>query len=168
MTALTVKGASAAGFVQGDTASARDPFSSSLLTFTATTSEQPALAFRSRGDFGGTINQREVLPQNAVVGTETANRIVRARVLLNPTLTGTVNWGYVDQTLSCMERATPSAGVTISGGREVGIFITTTSAASLNLSALDLRIEPGDVIVIALTTSTATAVCQVSMNWQER
>lgn len=165
-TALTVKGASAAGFVQGESASARDPFSSSLLNFTATTTEQPALVFRSRGDFGGTINQREVLPQSVLVGTESTNRIVRVRVVLNPVLTGTVNWTYVDQSLSCMERATP-VGTTVSGGREVAIFIVTTTS-SLNLAALDLRMEPGDVIAIDLTTTSATAVCQASMNWQER
>ena len=49
--------------------------------------------------------------------------------------------------------------------------VASTSLATgtlLDLSALDLRIEPGDVLVVALTTASSTAVCNVGINWQER
>lgn len=166
-TSLTVKGASAAGFVEGEPSSARDPYSSSLLSFTAGTTEYLALAFRVRGDFVGTVNQREVLPQAVVVGSETATRLVRVRLLLNPTLTGTTNWGYVDETLSCVER-TVATNLAPTGGREVATMVVTSTAASIDLSKLDLRLEPGDVLAIAMSTSSSTAVCATTMNWQEK
>lgn len=43
-----------------------------------------------------------------------------------------------------------------------------SSSTPLDLSALDLRLEPGDVLVIALATVTSTSTAVVSANWQER
>lgn len=104
---------------------------------------------------------------SVLVGTETAARLVRVRVLLNPTLSGTVSWGYVDQANSAVERITPT-GVTVSGGREVATDVVASGAAGrIDLSRLDLRMEPGDVLVIALATASSSAVCQVAANWQE-
>lgn len=166
-TNLVVTGASAAGFVEGESRSARDPFSASFLTAAATTTERVAIAFRVRGEFAGRVSLREVRPNSVSVGVETAARIVRVRMLLNPTLTGTVDWSYVDQTSSVMERATPTS-LTPSGGRELVMSLAVSASVTvIDLSSLDLRLEPGDVMVIDLTTTSSTATCQVSMNWQE-
>lgn len=163
-TNLTVRGASAAGFVQGSQETMRDP--NGVATIASVTNTEGAfLLIRSRAEFNGVVNQRQVLPYNLGLTVETANRIVRARVVLNPTISGTINWGYVAQTTSSVEVATPTA-VTISGGTAVAFSAAVTNS-SLFLRDLDLRMEPGDVLAVALVTATSTATANVSLNWQE-
>ena len=166
-TNITTSGVSAALFVDGNPpSSARDPYSTTRVNFSAGTTEYAALCIRSRGEFSSTVNLREVVPVSINGANETANRAVRVRVLVNPTLTGTVDWSYVDQSTSCVEVATP-ATITPSGGREVASGSLAT-ATTIELDKLDLRLEPGDVLVVALTTASSTAACNVGVNWQER
>lgn len=167
-TNLTVKGASAAAFVEGESTVTRDPFGASINGFSAGTTEYVAIALRVGGTFGSTVNQREILPQTLQVGTETSNRVVRVRCIRNPTLTGTVDWSYIDSTRSSVEQATPTT-ITPSGGITVAYLVSASGApASVDLSKLDLRLEPGDVLAIALTTASASAVTTVSINWNEQ
>jgi hypothetical protein len=167
-TNLSVSGGLAAGMLEGMAEPVRDPFSARIQIFGATMVETVAIAFRVRGDFKGTTNQREILPQIIFVGVdETSTRIVNVRVILNPTLTGTVNWGYVNESISVVERATPT-GITPSGGSDVAAVITATgAAATINLRDLNLRLEPGDVIALSVQTVSSTAVITCSMNWEE-
>jgi len=163
-TNLTVRGASAAGFVQGQQETMRDPNGISTVA-SVTNTEGAFLLIRSRAEFASVVNQRQVLPYNLGLTVETANRIVRARVVLNPTITGTINWTYVSQTTSSVEYAVPTA-VTVSGGSAVA-FAAAVTNTSLSLRDLDLRMEPGDVLAIALVTASSTATTGVSLNWQE-
>ena len=166
-TALTVKGGEAAAFIEGPREFERDPFSSSVYSFAATTTETVALALRSRAEFGGTNNQREVVPLTLEAGTDTAARTVLARLVVNPTYSTTPDWSYASQTESSVEVATPS-GVTITGGREViNMIFSSGSAARLDLRPLDLRLEPGDTLAICLRALSNTATCIVATTRQE-
>ncbi len=145
----------------------RDPFAYAA-SFTAETTQYVALALRVRGEFSSKINLREMLPHSVVVASETSNRIVRAKCVINPVMTGTTNWAYVDQTRSCMEYCTPTA-MQISNGRFVAsTAVSTGGAGEIELHELDLRLEPGDVIAITLQTVSQTSVCDVAINWQEK
>ena len=168
-TNLSINGGLASAMLEGAAESVRDPFSARIQTFGSTTTENVAIAFRVRGEFNGTTNQREVLPQIIFVGVdETSTRIVNVRVILNPVMTGVVNWSYVNESISCVERATPS-GLIPSGGSDVASVIAATGAAALiKLGELNLRLEPGDVIALAVQTVSSTAVITCSMNWEER
>jgi len=163
-TDLTVSGASAAAFLEGKESTTRDPFSTST-TFSAGTTEYVALAVRVRGEFGSKLCHRIVLPFSAFLGVETSNRVVQARVILNPTLTGTVNWGYVDQTLSAVEYATPTT-LAPSGGRTIATSVV-VSGDSIDLERLGQRLRPGDVLAVAVQTVTSSSTVAVSVNWQE-
>lgn len=166
-TNLEVRGASAAGFVEGTSKSARDPFSW-VTSFSAGTTEFVALVLRVRGEFTGRVNLREILPHTLSVGVETTSRVVRIKCIINPTLTGTVNWQYVDQSRSAVEYATPT-NLTPSGGRFVISTISATGTPKeIELHELDLRLEPGDTLAVSLVTVSGSAVCDVSINWQEK
>lgn len=166
-TNLTVKGASASGFTEGDILPLRDPFGTSRNGFTAEATEYVAFVIRVGGTFGSTVNQREVVPISLLVGTETSNRIVRVRLVLNPTLTGTVDWGYVDSATSCVEVATPTA-LTPSGGTTVGNSASATgSPTTLNLRDTGLRLQPGYTLAVCLQTASGSAVTTSAMNWNE-
>lgn len=167
-TALTVKGGSAAGFTEGEHRDVRDPLATAVSSFTAAATEYVALALRSCSVFANVVQLREVFPLLLVCGTETSNRVVTIRAYINPTMTGAVDWSYVDSANSVMERATPTT-LTPTGGRFIGSTIVATGApTTLRLDNMDLRMEPGDTLVITAQTASSTAVCSASINWQEK
>lgn len=165
---LTVKGASGMIAIEGGIdESARQPYSAQA-TFTASTTEYVALAVRSRGEFASIQNVREIIPVSVVVGTETNSRVVRGRVVLNPTFSADPVWSYVGQTTSVVEYTAAPTTTTISGGTTIATVIAASgSAASIDLRRLGVRIEPGDVIALALESASATALCFVATNWLE-
>ncbi len=145
----------------------RDPYSTTT-EVTASTTEYAALIIRSRGEFSSTNNQRLVLPMTLSVALETASRVVRVRCYINTTLTGTVNFGYIDQTLSCVEYCAAPTTTTVSGGRQVSAGVVATgSALVIRLSDLDLRMEAGDTLTITVQAASSTAVTDLALNWQE-
>ena len=165
-TDLTTRGSSAAGFVDGPILPARDPYSKANNNYSASTTEYVALVIRSRGEFAAVLNQREVEILRVRISCETASRILTARIVLNPTMTGAVNWGYVNQSLSSVEFATPT-NVAASGGSEVGGLETGTSdAVSFDLSVL--RMEPGDTLAVCVATVSASATATARIDWLER
>lgn len=51
----------------------------------------------------------------------------------------------------------------------IGTAATVTGTTVLiDLSALALRLEPGDVVAICVATVTSSATAAVAINWQER
>src|SRR5574343_165647 len=166
-TNLTVKGASAAGFVEGKVVSMRDPFGTAVNNFTAGNTEYVALAIRVGSVFNNMINQREVWPGAIVVGTETANRVIRVRLLLNPVLSGTTNWTSIDSARSSVEYCTP-ATLQPSGGLDVGHLICASGSPTLlNLRDTTLRLEAGDVLALCVQTASSTAVISAAINGLE-
>ena len=143
----------------------RDPVGVSGVFASISSTENAWILLRNRAEFGGTVNQRQLLPLISNLTVETNARIVRARYVLNPTLSATVNWQYVNQSTSSVEFATPT-GITITGGTQVGAFAAATNQ-TLPLDTLDLRLEPGDVLAVALQTASSTATADVSLNWHE-
>lgn len=167
-TAITFYGGSGALFVEGDINTQRNPGSTPVGTFAADTNEYAVLAVRNRAEFSSVVNLREVWPHHLECGVETSNRIVKIQVYMNATLTGTVNWQYVNQSLSCVEYAAPAPGVTVSGGRRVASGSAASGApATLNLHELDLRMAPGDVVTVTYQTVSSTTSASTSLNYQE-
>lgn len=164
-TNLTVKGASAGGFVQGQ----RRPFRVFCAGYTREdtryTDRIAYLLLRNRAEFANTVNFRQLLLQTARIAVETANRIARIRYVLNPTLSATVNWQYINQSTSSTEYAIPT-GVTITGGTQIAADDVVTQAA-ISFADLDLRMEPGDVLAVAIQTASSTATVAVSINQHE-
>lgn len=165
-TNLTVSGGSAGATLQGRREIMRDPNGKSEVFTGVTTSELIYFAIRNRAEFASRVNQRQLLPQTGDITVETANRIGRARFLVNPTFTTPPNWRYVAQGSSSVEYATISAGAAFTGGTEVAAK-DAVAQSSVNLAALDLRLEPGDVLAVALRTASSTATISTPLNWHE-
>ena len=148
--------------------STRDSFSATHINHPVDTTESVAVAFRVRGEFASRVNLREVMPHLVTVGVDTSTRTVRVRIVLNPTtIVGALAWSYVNQDISCMEVSTPT-GATITGGQELAADVATSGApARLPLDNLQMRLEPGDVVVILQTTASSTATTLTSMTWLE-
>jgi hypothetical protein len=164
-TNLTVKGASCAGFVDGDIYIVRNPFSFSG-TITAGTTEYVIFALRGRGEFATRNNQRQITLQNLSACLETANRICTVNIYLNPTLTGIVNWQFVNESLSTVEYASP-ATLTPSGGILIQSFSITNAPTVQDLSKLDIRLTAFDTLAITAKTVSNTSPILCSLNWTE-
>lgn len=164
-TALTIKGASAGGFLEGVDRSLRNPFAIDT-TFTATTTEQVVLALRVRSEFQGKSNLRELLGTLLSSATETANRVVRVRCYSNPTFNNLFTWQYVDQNNSSVEYATPTSTTLLAGQRILAsISVPSGAPGSIDLEKLNLRMAPGSLFVITLQAASNTAVSVLSANW---
>lgn len=163
---LTLLGGHASAFVDGEAAPVRDPFSAKNFNVSAGATEYVALAIRVRGEFASALNLRQLFAASVVVACETTNRILLVRCVLNPTMSGNINWSYVNQSRSAVEYTTPTT-IAPSGGQEVASTVTGTTV-SIDLSALALRLEPGDVVAICIATGSSTATAGVAINWQER
>ena len=165
-TAMTVKGASAAGFLEGAERTLRNPFAIDA-QFTATTTEQVVLALRVRTEFQGKNNAREILPLLLSATTETANRAVRMRLYINPQLNGLLTWQYVDEANAVVEYATPTNVGIASGNRIIGSTSVPSNAPGIiDLEKANVRISPGNVLVLTAQAASNTAICIASLNWQ--
>lgn len=163
---LSVSGASGAIFTEGQLVSTRDSKAILNGNYSAVATEYVALVIRNRGEYSSKLNFREVVPALIDIGCETASRLLAARVVLNPVMTGIINWQYVDQTRSCVEYATPTTVAATNGS----LLAATVAAATseIDLQKLDLRLEPGDTLAVCIAAVSNTATAAVTINWQER
>lgn len=165
-TALYTYGTTGAIFADGKGHSVRDPYAADV-EVTATVTETVALAIRVGTVFASKINQRIAKIHSLGGALETSNRLVTIRAYVNPTLTGTVNWGYVDSTNSTVEVATPSS-VTAAGGRKIEVAtVPTGSPVHLDMENMDVRLELGDTLVLTVQAASNTAVTHVDLVWEE-
>lgn len=167
-TSLVVKGICAAGFVEGVIRPPRDPSGCENPNFSAGTTEYGALLIRVGASFAGQVNRREANHIHILCGTDSSNRVMSVRAVLNPTaLSGAVDWQYINSARSSIEYATPATCV-VTGGDSVGF----TSVASSNSSMLDLdfgdvRLEAGDIIAVCIKTLAGAATMNVTATISE-
>lgn len=78
--------------------------------------------------------------------------------------------GLVTKSMGLMSTTT-EVTATIQGTHQNGVAMVAAKDAvtqsSVNLAALDLRLEPGDVLAVALRTASSTATISTPLNWHE-
>lgn len=164
-TDLTVSGASAAAFLEGELVNLRDPFNTEA-THTATVTEAVLFAIRVRGEFGGAVCLREIAPIHFGGAVESANRICYFRVVLNPTFAGDVVWARLGSA-SAVDVTAPAAAT-----RTGGTVLTTTmcgggSGVEIDLAPFGIRCEAGDVIAVCTQMVSITSTVSGSLTWHE-
>jgi len=166
---LTVSGASASGFVEGEKrfdSGIRAEDSAALGIGLVNTS---LLCIRNRIEFGDRINRAELLPRFISVSTD-SNKASFFRLILNPTFSSDVVFSYIDEENSIAEFSEDN--VTITGGRLVG-SVTASSGASVTVSFndepnTDTFVAPGDILCLSGRVSSGGAAdMDVSISWQE-
>jgi hypothetical protein len=153
-TALTLKGASWMGAVDGEVNAFRTPRAYSYQRASVGATLTSVLAIRVRGVFRGLAQLAEVFPKIAYVSPE-GTRACEIKFLLNPTFAGTTNWTYIDETNSLVEY--DITGTTFSSnGTELASFVVAgSSQGNLNFSQLEsgglhpVHLQRSDVLVIA-------------------
>jgi hypothetical protein len=164
-TALTVSGASAAAFLQGQTGVHRVFGGQAAATGVGTTETQ-VFSLQVRREFGSFNNNSIVAPGVLTVSTDSTKGAV-FRVYRNPTVGGVTNHQYVDAAQSVCTYDT--AGTTVSGGRLLGAYsIGPSGSLAVDIST-GVVLQAGDELVISATCRSASAADMfVSLQWDER
>lgn len=99
--------------------------------------------------------------------TGTANAVFRA--VLNTTLGGSPSYTAFDTNTSVA--ATDTAGTTITGGRLVSRTTLPSNATGatvvIDLSGLDVILNPGDTLTVSATSSGVAQTCDATISWLE-
>ena len=167
-TALTIKGSSAAGFVEGAQESLRPPRARSNTKTGIGTSPVNVLTIRNRGSWAdGSLNHHEIVPLRVSISSElSGNNTGTASVYLNPDVAGDPNFAYEDSSNSLVEYDT--AGTTVTNGTLiVALGMAKADSQVIDLEPLGVRLAPGDRLVVAFTASGGTAESTAALTWRE-
>jgi hypothetical protein len=165
-TALTVSGASAAGFREGDSQlSLRGPRSRARTVITATTTKTTVLLLRNRSEMGGTVCLREISPTTLRASNESSTRNVIVQCFQDPVLSGTPAWtrvaseSSVDYSESALQISSgePFESATIAG----------LGSVDMEIHEYDIRIAPGSIIAVTVETTASTASVDCTLSWLE-
>lgn len=166
-TPLTLKGASAAGFVEGKAVATESPRAfKNTNPSVGTGAFENILTIRNRIVFGTRRNRTEVFGLNLSATTDSTKAAI-IDVIKNADITGDVIYDYIDKDRSVIEVATNDGIVT--GGQLVASFvIPTTGGIVVNLEELLALILSGETLTIAaqITSGSASSVTAATI-WQE-
>ena len=163
-TNLTVAGANAAAFLQGDRFDGR-PFAVDG-TATGVTTATQVLTIQVRREYGGRSCNAVIRPTRISVSTDSTKGAV-FKVYRNPTVSGTTAHAYVDQTESVALYDT--AGTTVSGGSILtAITVGPSGTGSIDMASLGTVLIAGDELVITgAVTSGAASQMDATVTWEE-
>lgn len=119
-TDLTLQGASAGMFVEGNIERAAQPLSDNNTQLAVGLLPTNIISFRNRASFLGKVNRIEVLPDLMTVATESP-KAATFQLVLNPVFIGDLDWSYFDKANSITEVATDS--VTLISGEVIGSVV---------------------------------------------
>ena len=180
-TAITVKGASGALFVEGDVHTL-GPKNSFDFNKTAITTLTNILSLKNATTFNGINNRAQVKIKGISIASDmgaTASGLVTLQVHKNATIGGTPSYSAINGTLSV-------SGATITNGNSVISYDTSGTTVTANANSyvlfntsisrnsdayvdttnLDIYLNPGEVMTFAAKSTTSAAIA-VSVNWNE-
>ena len=161
---VTVRGGSAAAFVEGDPTQSDDTRGFDVDAANIGTTETTILAIRNPYTFAARINRVEISILLMSLGTDTTRR-AKFTVRKNPTITGDFIFSEIDPA-SPVQIATDNNSVT--GGKAMFSFVMTKEGIPpIDLTG-KLLLLPRDILVISSQVSGGSASeMAVSMNWRE-
>jgi hypothetical protein len=165
-TNLTVTGASAALFLEGDEVLQNDVHAVEASQGSVGTSNIPVLELKNRVVYSNLFNLGKIKPLRLSVDNDhTKGAIVE--LFLTPTLTGTTNYQFVDENVSIAIVDTAATGY--SGGKFIdGFAIGAGEGLSIDLSKVIPDILPDNTLtVVARAVSGTGAVITAVLTWQE-
>ncbi len=165
-TSLTVYGASAAGFVEGNNGHPRNPDGRGNSKASVGTTFTNIISLRVRRDFAGRIFLGEVTPVFASWACS-GNKPAEAALILNGTLAGEPDWTYQSETLSAVEYDT--AGTTVTVGANAKILaqfaLAQASSEQHDIGGWKVYLIAGDVLTLAVRASSGTVDATCGITW---
>jgi len=97
----------------------------------------------------------------------TGNIILTYELILNATLGGSPS--YTDISTTTSVASFDVAGTTVANGRSLGVFyVNGNNNITIDLSELNLSLNPGDTLTIAGTSSGAASTAGAALTWVEQ
>lgn len=168
-TNIEVKGGSASGFVEGlaiVTEASRAAKNTAFSVPVAPTAPINIISIRNRIVFGTRRNRAETFGLSLTAATD-SNKAAVIDVLIGATITGDLDFQYIDKGNSTTEIATD--GGSVSGGRLVASFVIPPAGGEpFNLEQLASLILPGETMTISgQITAGAAASITVTVVFRE-
>lgn len=166
-TSVTLRGASAAGFIEGNILTTEGPRSFTAIKEDVGGTEVNLITLRSRLVFGDRRNRVETFARHISMATESTKTVV-VRLYLNTTLDTEALFEYVDKDASIMEVSTTES--TVTGGRLLSTAILATEGGIERSIEGDLPLlHPGDTFTITaeILGGGPESTVGVGFTWQE-
>lgn len=162
---LSVRGASASGFVEGKNIIDTLPRAVESVTTSIGATQENVITIRNRFHFGDKVNRADIVPLLLSMGTEGAKGAF-FRLTANSTFATPLNFSYVDEQSSVAEVATDQT--VVSGGRFIASFLVTQQGRIISSNDFKTRVFPDDELTLsAAVTAVPAAVMSGSAVWQE-
>ncbi len=160
-TVITVKGASAGGFIEGKRINTEQSRGEAHTQVSVGLSLTNIMALRSRHEFNGLRNFGEVILSITGVSTD-STKPIEVKIIKNPIFATTPIYVDHDTNESVVQIST--SNVLVIGGD----VIAAGDAGDIDLAALNQVLIPGDEVVIAANiTSGAASAMTASVSWFE-
>ena len=174
-TSVTIKGASAATFVEGRVNRDIGPtFSTGSIRASVAQTIVPILTIRPNSVFSGQSSFGALDPYNISVGTDfgnaSGNNIVIVYVYKNAALTGPVNFQYVDRYQSITAADYSATGLTVGPKTQLykSFAVPANDAVTLNLSSDEFFLTHGNTLTIAARATGGTVeYLSTNLSWHE-
>ena len=172
-TSVSLKGASAATFVEGQiNRNIGTSFSTGSLKTGITTALVPILSIRANQVFNNQACYGEIDPYNISIGADFTNAaqtdLLNVYVYRNATLTGPVNFQYVNSSNSTCAADFAATGITTTGATLVKSFtVASNNALTLTLNSSEFYVGFRETLTIAAQTTGNTAKVSTNLSWYE-
>lgn len=164
-TDVAIKVGSMGAFVEGPVAGTDLRFSINGSQASLTT-EQVILSIQNKSTFAGKINKTTVYP-DLVSFTNVGNPDCFYKLILNATIGGSPSYTDISTNESVVSYDT--AGTTVANGTVLASFyVNGNNEATIDLSNLNIDIDPGDILTISGTSSGAAITANAAITWRER
>lgn len=154
-TSLTVKGASAAGFVEGKKVFDEGPTPLSHEISGLSTTRQHILSIRNRSEVAGHANRVTLYPKWLVLSAA-HNKTVIFHIDIGLTFSSDVIFDYYDEANSAVEYSTSASGVSADGTEVLTVRVRGTTPLRLPLKDILPVILPRQTVSITAETSSGT------------
>ena len=165
-TNLTVQGASAGLFLEGDDIKSNDVHAIDNTKTSVGTTATNLATLKNRIIYADEFNLGKIFPIRTTVAIE-HNKNAIVEIYKNTTLGGTTNYQLHDEYNSIA--AYDTAGTTISGGELIDAFtIAANGEEVIDLSVLLVKLFPEDTLTISARTVSGTSTNMVvTLTWKE-
>jgi hypothetical protein len=166
-TNLTVKGASAVIFLEGDEVIKNNTFADvDTVTSVGSANFVNLITIKNRIVYGNHFNLGKVFPLTVSIDNE-HNKGIIVEIFRNPTVAGTINYQYEDEYNSLI--VVDKAGTTVTGGTLIEAFVVAANdSETIDLTVLKTEILPDDIFVVSAKTVSGTATnTTVGITWKE-
>jgi hypothetical protein len=165
-TALTVKGSSAATFIEGESKLDSESHSETGTNASVSTSFLSVITLRAALTFGNKAMLGRVVLEKLIVSTDSQKEVV-FKLCKNATL-GETNFSYHDQTDSVVLKSTVSLADTGTAHAITGGQLGANGSATLDLKALNIDFFSNETItVFARVVSGAASSVTATITWKE-